>query len=570
MASTMEVNTIGTMTSCRLINPEVTLSEENSNLKILPVYPLTAGISQNEMRKWHRKALELTSDREDYLPLHIRKRNNLCSLDYAYENIHFPEGRSSYLQAKYRLAFDELFLLQTALLGIRKRNITQTGISFKKGIEEEYIRTFPFELTSGQKQAIKEISSDMEKPAVMNRLLQGDVGSGKTAVAETAMFKAVKSGYQAVLMAPTEVLARQHYQGISARFEAFGINTVFLGGKMGASEKQTVSEMISDGTAHVVIGTHAVIQDNITFNNLGLVITDEQHRFGVNQRSSLTKKGEYPDRIVMTATPIPRTLAAILYGDLDISVIKTMPIGRKPVITAGLTDKNRNIALNMLKEELSKGHQGYIVTPLIEESEHIDAISVNEAYEEIKEELKGYETAMLHGDMRQDEKDRIMEAFHRNEINVLVSTVVIEVGINVPNATVMIIESSERFGLAQLHQLRGRVGRGEEQSFCYLINRGKTETSKERTAIMETSTDGFYIAEMDLKLRGPGEIFGVRQHGIPEFKIADISKHQDILFASGDEARLITDDDRWYEREENLLLKEKITEMYGNLFLPDI
>ena len=367
-------------------------------------------------------------------------------------------------------------------------------------------------------------------------------------------------------MAPTEILARQHYTGLQKSFEPFGITVDFLGGRLKASERKKVLSRLEEGKTDILIGTHAVIQPDVLFNNLGLVITDEQHRFGVNQRSLLTRKGEKPDRLVMTATPIPRTLAAVIYGDLDVSVIDELPAGRKAIVTKAVTGNGRNEVYDFVNEQLKSGRQGYIVTPLIDESEVLDARSASEVFDEISQRFDEYRVELLHGEMKQAEKDAVMDRFYNGQTDLLVSTVVIEVGINVPNATVMVIENSERFGLAQLHQLRGRVGRGAHQSYCYLINEGKSEIAAQRAEIMEASNDGFYIAEKDLELRGPGEIFGVRQHGIPEFKVGDIGRHFKIMEIAGSEAKKLLTDDPLLEKAENQKLKEKIKSCFSESF----
>lgn len=556
----------------KMLHPEMTKAGENMLRGIIPVYPLTKGISQNEMRKWQQYIDRETDEIADYLPETIKSRNNLCSFEYAVHNIHFPESRQKLLEAKYRLVFDEFFIMQTALMALRDRDITgREGIVFSKAAEVcEYTDSMPYELTTAQQRVITEIISDMESGRVMNRLLQGDVGSGKTAVAEAALFKAAKSGYQGVLMAPTEILARQHYSGLQKSFEPFGITVDFLGGRIKASERKQVLTRLAEGKTDILIGTHAVIQPDVVFNNLGLVITDEQHRFGVNQRSLLTRKGERPDRLVMTATPIPRTLAAVIYGDLDVSVIDELPAGRRAVITKAVTGNGRNEVYDFVNAQLRLGRQGYVVTPLIEESEVLDAKSASEVFDEISRRFDEYRVELLHGEMKQPEKDAIMERFYSGQTDLLVSTVVIEVGINVPNATVMVIENSERFGLAQLHQLRGRVGRGAHQSYCYLINEGKSEIAAQRAEIMETSNDGFYIAEKDLELRGPGEIFGVRQHGIPEFKIGDIGRHFKIMKIAGSEAKKLLAGDPLLEKSGNRELREKIKSCFGESFTLDI
>ncbi|MBQ3107742.1 MAG: ATP-dependent DNA helicase RecG, partial [Firmicutes bacterium] len=406
---------------------------------ILPIYPLTEGLTQKDLRKWMTQMLPYAPLLVDYLPAELRKKENLCGLSYAVENIHFPMDGQRLREARYRLVFDELFMLQAGLFLLRSRTRTTEGsIAFSKNVSlKPFLQSFPFPLTKAQTRVLKEIETDMEAPKAMNRLVQGDVGSGKTAVAAAAIYKAVKSGYQAAFMAPTELLARQHYESLKSQFEAFRIAVAFLSGSSGAKERRQILEALKEGKIDLLIGTHAVIQDTVEFARLGLVITDEQHRFGVAQRARLVDKGQNPDVLVMTATPIPRTLAVILYGDLDISVIDELPPGRKPIETTAVTARGRKKAYHFLHQQVLKGRQAYIVAPLIEDSELVDSRSATGIFKEIEDLLPGVSAALLHGAMKQKEKDEIMERFQRGEIQVLVSTVVIEVGINVPNSTVM-------------------------------------------------------------------------------------------------------------------------------------
>ena len=532
--------------------------------KILPVYPLASGLTQKDMRRWSKLALEQQNQLDDYLPPATVERNRLCNLSYALNHIHYPGDREKYKEAKYRLIFDELMLLQTGLMMTRRKLEHQsTGITFS---QNHKIKTFtdslPYPLTGAQTRVLEEIEADMESSKVMNRLIQGDVGSGKTAVASAALYKAVKSGYQGVLMAPTEILASQHFEGLSAQFEPFGIKVGFLSGTVGAKDRRERLEQLKTGEIQILIGTHALIQDDVQFKNLGLVIPDEQHRFGVKQRSLLSEKGTHPDTLVMTATPIPRTLAVVLYGDLDISIIDELPPGRKPVTTKALSGKQRAQAYEFMAREIAKGRQAYVVAPLIEESEQLNARSATEVHEELSVLYPNINSALLHGAMKQKEKDEIMARFYEGEIQLLVSTVVIEVGINVPNSTMMIIENAERFGLAQLHQLRGRVGRGEHQSYCLLISENESAVSKQRAEIMASTNDGFVIAEEDLRLRGPGEFFGVRQHGVPELKLADLGKHAKILSAARKEAGFLLQEDPLLELEEHQPLKQRIRAVF--------
>lgn len=548
----------------QMIHPEFSDADGMED-GILPVYPLTKGISQREMRTWQKSLKRAYPMAEDILSSEAVERNRLCSLSYALENVHFPQEKQKLLEAKYRLIFDELLILQTGLF-MARQNVTdgRNGIAFSPEADTgRYIESLPYPLTGAQQRCVEEIERDLESSTAMNRLVQGDVGCGKTAVAEIAMYKAVKSGYQAVLMAPTEILAAQHFDGISRAFEAHGIRTAFLTGSLKAAQKREVLEQIATGEAQVIIGTHAVIQPDVDFSRLGLVITDEQHRFGVRQRVKLREKGENPNVLVMTATPIPRTLSVILYGDLDVSIIDELPPGRQQTVTRCLKSEKRGECYDFVEQQLKQGRQAYVVTPLIEESETLDAKSAEQVAAELKKRFRGYSVELIHGAMSQDEKDRIMESFSRDETDVLVATVVIEVGINVPNATVIVIENSERFGLAQLHQLRGRVGRGSHRSYCFLILDGGSEIAEKRGQIMETSSDGFFIAEEDLKLRGPGEIFGTRQHGLPDLAITDLSKHMKILEQAKEEAKAMLADDPALDAHEHSALRRRITKLFG-------
>ncbi len=548
----------------QMVHPEFSSNEDGSE-GILPIYPLTKGITQKEMRQWQKSISAHYDEADDFLADEIRSKNRLCSLSYALENIHFPKEKQKLLEAKYRLVFDELLILQTGLFAARQ-NIknSENGIAFSKEADvKPYIDSLPYPLTGAQQRCVTQITEDLESSRVMNRLVQGDVGSGKTAIAEIAMYKAVKSGYQAALMAPTEILARQHFEGISKSFASHGIEVGFLSGSMKAAEKRETLEKIKAGEIQIVVGTHAIIQPDVEFNSLGLVITDEQHRFGVGQRIRLKEKGKNPNILVMTATPIPRTLAVVLYGDLDVSVIDELPPGRQRIKTRSLAPESRDKCYDFVEKQLSEGRQAYVVTPLIEESETMDARSAEQVAEELADRFTGYKTALIHGAMKQAEKDEIMAAFYEGSIDVLVATVVIEVGINVPNATVIVVENAERFGLAQLHQLRGRVGRGKHKSYCFLILDGKSEVAQKRGDIMESSSDGFYIAEEDLKLRGPGEIFGTRQHGLPDLNISDLAKHLDILDHAKGEARKVLEDDPALEKPENQGLKRRIIKLFG-------
>jgi len=567
----------------QMIHPEFSKVSKASAKGIIPVYPLTAGLSQNEMRKWQKQTAEMWQVKE-FMPAEIVEINNLCPLEYALKNIHFPgsskdkddgqEGQAL-KEAKFRLIFDELFLLQLGLQMMKNKAASDKKGLVMKAPAKDLINSFPYKLTEAQIRVIKEIESDMEREKPMNRLIQGDVGSGKTAVAEVALYKAVKSGYQGIMMAPTELLTRQHFDELKTRFKGFTnssgkpIRVDCLTGSLTAAEKREILPAIASGQADIIIGTHAVIQPEVAFKNAGIVITDEQHRFGVLQRGSLAEKGQSPDVLVMTATPIPRTLAVVLFGELDVSVIDEKPAGRRDIITKSTDISKRSLVYDFVRKEVEKGRQAYVVAPLIEESESIEARSAEEIYEELKKLMPDKIIALIHGAKKQKEKDAVMEDFVRGITDILVSTVVIEVGIDVSNASVMVIENAERFGLAQLHQLRGRVGRGESQSYCILINginvdqKGSPDESvaSKRAAILTESADGFYIAEKDLELRGPGEFFGTRQHGIPDLHVADLVKHMNIFEEIKEQAEGILDKDPQLAKAP--ALREKVDDLFG-------
>lgn len=546
----------------QMLHPDFNLRQDEENNGIWPIYPLTKGIGQTSMRKWQREAQGYVKTVEDYLPKEIINNNRLCDLQYALMNIHFPKDQRKAKEAAYRLVFDELFILQLALLSMKKQTETMNfGISFSSEFKsEDFLKVLPFKLTAAQNRVISEIEKDMESSKSMNRLVQGDVGSGKTAVAAAAAYKAIKSGYKVLMMVPTEILARQHYENLASLFNNFDIKTGILTGSMTKRQRESVLQ----GDVSFFIGTHALIQPGIEYDNIGLVITDEQHRFGVGQRGLLSSKGKNPDVLVMTATPIPRTLAVILYGDLDHSIIDEMPAGRKAVLTKAVSSRKRKEAYDFLKEQVAQGRQAYIVTPLINDSEHMDVKSSTQVYEEVCRRFPNLNIKLLHGNMKQNKKDEIMEEFYNGNADIIVSTVVIEVGINVPNATVMLIENAERFGLATLHQLRGRVGRGQHQSYCIIITDSKNEISIERAKVMEETNNGFLIAEKDLSLRGPGEFFGVRQHGIPQLRIADLPKHLYILEIVRKEAEKLLTADPQLQQRSNLLLEKKVSNLFKN------
>lgn len=547
-----------------MLHPSFTPAGEEET-GIVPLYRVTKGVSQKEMRKYAAMAVELAAAAEETLPAQVIKDENLCGLAYAYENLHFPKDDNSYGFARYRVIFEEFFDLRMALMLSKDRfGQGRAGNSLRGDGGQRFIESLPYSFTGAQAKVWKEVLADMESDHAMNRLVQGDVGSGKTAIAQAALCQAVSAGFQGAFMAPTEILAAQHYETLNADFEKLGIKTVLLTGSMGAKEKKAALAALADGSADIAVGTHAVISEAVEFARLGLVITDEQHRFGVNQRKMLTGKGDNPDVMVMTATPIPRTLAVVLYGDLDVSMIDELPPGRRPIVTKQYDSSSRRQAYKLLLDEVKAGHQAYVVAPFIEDSEEIEGYSAEGLYEDFTKKHPNVSCALLHGAMKQNEKDRVMTAFYNGEVSVLISTVVIEVGINVPNASVMLIENSERFGLAQMHQLRGRVGRGSAQSYCLLALGEKSEVAAQRADILCESSDGFYIAEKDLEIRGPGELFGFRQHGLPQLRLADPAKHMKVAEKAGNAAASVIKNDPLLENPENKALASRINEKFVN------
>lgn len=554
---------------CKNENGRITMfhpsyaKEDGEEGGILPVYPLTKGLSQKDFRNLSAAALNCIEELPESIPVSVTKEAHVRTNAFALSNIHFPENESAYQEARYRLVFEELFDLKTVLAMSKNRaGSGRKGLSFEGSYAEKFVKALPYKLTAAQDRVLQDILLDMKKPIAMNRLIQGDVGSGKTVIAEAAIVQAVKNGYQAAFMAPTEILAAQHFETLSKDFGDLGIRVNLITGSMSLKERNEAASKLKSGEIQVAVGTHALISKGVEYNNLGLVITDEQHRFGVAQRQKLSAKGENPDILVMTATPIPRTLAAVLYADLDVSVIDELPPGRIEIITRHFDESSRKNAYKLALDEVAKDHQVYIVAPLIEESETVEGHSAEDLYDEFIKKHSDVSCALLHGQMKQSEKDEIMADFYEGKISVLISTVVIEVGINVPNATVMLIENQERFGLAQLHQLRGRVGRGESQSYCLLISGDNSEIAAKRAEIMCNSSDGFVIAEKDLEMRGPGEIFGYRQHGLPQLKVADPIKHVKIAEEAGRLAYKMLDDDPKLEKEENILFAEKLKNKY--------
>ena len=523
-----------------VINPLIPCKEANKS-EILPIYTLKNGLTNKILVKLINEILKNMIIKEN-LPEEIVKKYKLISLDKAIRSIHFPEGRGELQSAINRLKFQELFTYSLKIImmkaHIKKEN---SGISFKMSpLLKDLKESLPYTLTNAQSRTLREILLDQKRNIAMNRLVQGDVGSGKTLVALISMFNVYMNGYQTVLMAPTEILANQHYAEAKKYLDQFGVDIEILTGSTKEKEKKRIKEKIASGKGIMLIGTHALIQDDVELNNLGLVVTDEQHRFGVEQRSRLINKNKRADVLVMTATPIPRTLSLYLYSDLDISIIDELPPGRKPIDTMLVDINQRMKAYNFALKEVEKGRQFYIVSPLIEENEKLNLNSVEKIYEELKNGIfKDVRIEILHGKMAGKDKDKIINTFKNGEIKGIISTTVIEVGVNVPNSTMMIIENAERFGLAQLHQLRGRVGRGEHKSYCILIANTKNDITRRRMEIMTESSDGFYIAEEDLKLRGAGEVFGMRQHGDEGFILANVVDDINILKCANHEAKLI-------------------------------
>lgn len=518
-----------------------------------PIYGLTAGLNNNTVMKAVKQALEGLNLSKESLPEELRLKYQLAEYNYAVRGIHFPEDKEVFYHARKRLVFEEFL---SFILSLRKLKTSNERMSNEYVMEEhsavkELIRKLPYQLTNAQTKVWQEISENMKSDTVMSRLVQGDVGSGKTIVAVLALLNTAMNGYQGAMMAPTEVLARQHYESICKLFDTYDIpvKVVLLTGSMTAKEKRKVYDRIECGLAKIIIGTHALIQDKVFYDNLALVITDEQHRFGVKQRETFANKGGVPHVLVMSATPIPRTLAIILYGDLDISVIDELPANRLPIKNCVVDTSYRNTAYAFMKKQIAEGRQCYVICPMVEESESMEAENVIDYAGELQKEMgDGILVSYLHGKMKQAQKDEIMTQFGENKIQILVSTTVIEVGIDVPNATVMMIENAERFGLAQLHQLRGRVGRGKYQSYCIFMSASKSKETKERLEILNHSNDGFQIASEDLRLRGPGDFFGIRQSGLMDFKLADVYQDSNVLKMANEAAN-------WLEEEKIDLLK---------------
>ena len=532
---------------------------------VIPQYHLCKGISNLDLVKIIQNLLKKNSYFEEKLPSNILNELNLESYDNAIRNIHFPKDNESFIRAKRRLAFDEIFYFQLSMKKFKKKN--DDAISFQiKDETLEFINSLSFKLTNSQNKVLEDIFNDMSSDRQMNRLIQGDVGCGKTIVSFIAMFNVVKNGFQSVLMAPTEILARQHFENAIELFEKHNIKVELLVGSLKESEKKTIREKIENGQVDIIIGTHAVFQEKVVYKNLGFVITDEQHRFGVKQRLLFSKKSKNPDILVMSATPIPRTVGLVMFCDLDISTIDELPSGRGKVNTYFVDENYEDRYMNFIKKHISEGRQAYIVCPLVDESDTLELQSVINLYERLKERyFQDIEIEFIHGKIKPVDKDRRMKNFENGKIKVLVATTVIEVGINVPNSNIMVIYNAERFGLSQLHQLRGRIGRGNYESFCILVSNNKSTNVKKRMDIMCSSNDGFYISEQDFLLRGYGDILGYRQSGEARFKILNIQKDYDLLKSAIKYVDKLLKDDFNFEKEENQVVKRNVDEFIQNL-----
>ena len=535
---------------------------------IVPIYALADGVSQFVVRSSVRNWFAANHELSEILPAEVREVHQYMTRYDAFKMMHFPESSERYEEARHQLAYEELFVMQSGLALLRNKEQCHKGPKMGPNgdLMAQCIENLPFSLTGDQQRALDDIRIDMEDERPMQRLLQGDVGSGKTVVATLSLLKAIENGYQGALMAPTEILAAQHYEGITEVCCNLGITIELLTGSTTRKEKERIYEGLADGSINMIIGTHALIQEGVNFHNLGLVIIDEQHRFGVEQRARLQQKGTYPHVLIMTATPIPRTMTLSVYGDLAVSLIKEMPPGRKPVKTYVVDSSYKERLRTFFGKEMAEGRQVYVVCPLVEESEKLDLQAAEELYLELKEYFyKAYEVGLVHGRMKPSEKDEVMNAFHRGEISLLVSTTVIEVGVNVPNATIMCIEGAERFGLSQLHQLRGRVGRGSHQSYCILVSDSKNDVSQERLKLMEHTQDGFELAEQDLLLRGSGQLFGLAQSGLPDLRVANIIKDIEILVQARKDV-LEFASQYGMEKLESVM-KEELEKRFGEKFL---
>ncbi|MEH7882810.1 ATP-dependent DNA helicase RecG [Bacillus sp. JJ1609] len=544
---------------------EMSVGENAKSQDFEPVYAVKGKMTVKTIRRLIKLAFsQFGHEISEILPAELLQKYKLLNRREALRIMHFPAGADEMKQARRRFVYEEFLLFQLKMQSLRKIEREQTpGIAVSYKLDElmSFINGLPFPLTGAQKRVVNEILGDMKSPYRMNRLLQGDVGSGKTVVAAIALYAAKTSGYQGALMVPTEILAEQHSQSLSQLLEPFGVKTALLTSSVKGKRRKEILELLKQGEIHVLIGTHALIQDEVDFNNLGLVITDEQHRFGVEQRRVLREKGENPDVLFMTATPIPRTLAITVFGEMDVSVIDEMPAGRKTIETYWAKHEMLERVLAFMEKELAKGRQAYVITPLIEESDKLDVQNAIDVHSTLSFYFQNrYKVGLMHGRLHSDEKDQVMKAFSENEVQVLVSTTVVEVGVNVPNATVMMIYDAERFGLAQLHQLRGRVGRGSDQSYCILLADPKSEVGKKRMKIMSETNDGFVLSEKDLELRGPGDFFGKKQSGLPEFKVADMVHDYRALETARNDATLLVQSSAFWQADKYHSLREYLKE----------
>lgn len=556
--------------SLQMNTPHIEMLREGqvAEAGIVPVYPLVDGVSQFVIRHAVSNWFAANDALPELLPPDITKEHNFMTRYEAFKEMHNPLTVERYGLARKQLAYEELFIMQAGLLLLREREQAEIGIKMQPDgdLVPAFLKELPFALTGDQRKAFNEIANDMQEERPMRRLLQGDVGSGKTVVGALSLLKAVENGYQGALMAPTEILAQQHYEGLTDLMAGLGrVKLALLTGSTKPGERQIIYEGLADGTIDIVIGTHALIQEQVEFKKLALVIIDEQHRFGVEQRATLQRKGHHPHMLVMTATPIPRTMTLSIYGDLEVSLIKEMPPGRKPVLTYAVDSSYKERLHRFFEKEMSAGHQVYVVCPLVEESEKLDLVAAEQLYEELAEKYqRKFGVGLVHGRMSTADKEAIMEAYYKGTIKLLVSTTVIEVGVNVPNSTIMCVEGAERFGLSQLHQLRGRVGRGSTQSYCILVSDSHSEDSKQRLAVMTSTQDGFVVAEQDLLLRGSGQLFGLAQSGLPDLRIANILKDIDLLVAARQDAKM------WLAKigfdEAVKLMKPELLRRFGESF----
>lgn len=550
--------------SLEMTNPIIESTDTECTMR--PIYPQTANLNSRAIGKIIQNALNIYSEegRADIIPDSVRKMFRLCHEQFALKTIHNPSNPQDLEIARRRLIFEELLTLQLGMRKLKGRDRGKTALTVKKDVSDEFVSRLPFELTKAQKRALHECLSDMKKETPMNRLIQGDVGSGKTAVAACLLYVMAKNGIQGAFMAPTEILALQHYESLKNLMSFTDVKIDILTGSLTAKKKKEAKERLKNGETDVIIGTHALLTEDVEFHSLGLIVTDEQHRFGVSQRGTLAVKGSHPHTLVMSATPIPRTLSLIIYGDLDLTIIDELPKGRQKISTYAVDSSYHERIYNFIKKHLDMGLQAYIVCPLVEESDVSELTAASEYARKLqKESFKGYRVGLLHGKMKPKEKEKVMADFVKGEIQLLVSTTVIEVGVDVPNSVIMVIENAERFGLSQLHQLRGRVGRGKNKSYCILISDAEGESAKSRLDIMCRTNDGFKIADKDLELRGPGDFFGSRQHGLPDLKIADITRNMDIVRQSRAACEMILTDDPTLSKPENRPLLEATERLFA-------